>query len=308
MPHVIAKSKADAFVECEVSRLSEEADRLRHEHLGGDFDLCSIMNARSGRCSEDCKWCAQSAFHAAECDVYPLVSADEAVAQARHNAAKGVRRFSLVTSGRTMTLDEVAQAAEIYRAIAEACPELSLCASMGLLGREELQVLWGAGVRRYHCNLETAPSFFPSLCTTHTIDDKVRTIRAAQEVGMEVCSGGIIGMGETREQRVELAETLRELGIKSIPVNVLAPISGTPLDILEPLPDEEIVYSVAMFRIINPDAHIRLAGGRARIKHLERQLLHCGVSACIVGDMLTTAGSDIDTDKKMFTEEGCVLT
>ncbi len=264
------------------------------------------MNARSGRCSEDCKWCAQSAFHSAECDVYPLVSSEEAVAQARHNAAKGVRRFSLVTSGRTMAPVEVRQAAEIYKAIAVACPELRLCASMGLLGREELQVLRDAGVERYHCNLETAPSFFPSLCTTHTIEDKVRTIRAAQEVGMEVCSGGIIGMGETHAQRIELAETLRGLGIKSIPVNVLSPIEGTPLEGLGPLSDEDVIRTVAMFRIINPDAHIRLAGGRARIKHLERQLLHGGVSACIVGDMLTTAGSDIDSDKKMFAEE-CVV-
>ena len=210
-----------------LAALVAEADKLRREHLGTDFDTCSIMNARSGRCSEDCKWCAQSAFHAAECEVYPLVGVDEAVVQARHNASKGVRRFSLVTSGRTMSSDEVRQAAKIYRAIAEACPGLELCASMGLLGREELQVLWDAGVRRYHCNLEAAPSFFASLCTTHTIGDKVLTIEAARAVGMEVCSGGIIGMGETREQRVELAGTLRDLGIGSIPVNVLSPIAGT---------------------------------------------------------------------------------
>jgi biotin synthase len=265
------------------------------------------MNARSGRCSEDCKWCAQSAHHGAECEVYPLVSADEAVAQARHNAAKGVRRFSLVTSGRTMSPAEVRQAAHIYKAIAAACPELQLCASMGLLGREELQVLYDAGVRRYHCNLETAPSFFPALCTTHTTEDKIRTLKAAREVGMEMCSGGIIGMGETREQRIELAETLHELGVKSIPVNVLSPIAGTPLEGLEPLPDDEVVHAIAMMRIINPDAHIRLAGGRERIGHLQRRLLHGGVSACIVGDMLTTAGSDIDTDKKMFADEGFLL-
>jgi biotin synthase len=289
------------------SKIEEEAGRLRLEHLGRDFDTCSIMNARSGRCSEDCKWCAQSAHHAAECEVYPLVSVHEAVAQARHNAAKGVRRFSLVTSGRTMSPAEVRQAAEIYKAVAAACPQLKLCASMGLLGREELQVLYDAGVRRYHCNLETAPSFFPALCTTHTTADKLRTLQAAREVGMDVCSGGIIGMGETREQRIELAETLRELGVKSIPVNVLSPIAGTPLEGLEPLPDDEVVHAVAMMRILNPDAHIRLAGGRERIKHLQRRLLHGGVSACIVGDMLTTAGSDIDTDRKMFTEEGFEL-
>ncbi len=206
-----------------------------------------------------------------------------------------------------MSPAEVRQAAEIYRAIARECPELELCASMGLLGRNELQVLRDAGVGRYHCNLETAPSFFPSLCTTHTIDDKLRTIHAAHEVGMDICSGGIIGMGETRKQRIELAETLRGLGVKSIPVNVLSPIAGTPLEGIAPLHDEEVVEAVAMFRIVNPDAHIRLAGGRARIKHLERELLHGGVSACIVGDMLATAASDIDSDKKMFESEGFVI-
>lgn len=287
-----------------LSELVAIAERLRLENLGRDFDTCSIMNARSGRCSEDCKWCAQSAHHAAECDIYPLVGVGEAVAQARHNASKGVRRFSLVTSGRTMSPGEVRRAAEIYKAIAEACPELELCASMGLLEREELEVLHEAGVSRYHCNLETAPSFFPALCSTHTVEDKLRTIRAAREAGMEVCSGGIIGMGETHEQRVELAVTLRDLGIKSIPVNVLNPIGGTPLEGMAPLPDEEVVRTMAMFRVVNPDAHIRLAGGRVRIKHLERRLLHCGVSASIVGDMLTTAGSDIDSDKKMIAEEG----
>ncbi len=291
----------------ETERLAREAGRLRSENLGTDFDTCAIMNARSGRCSEDCKWCAQSVFHDAVCEVYPLVSVDEAVAQAEHNARKGVRRFSLVTSGRTMTDNEVHRAADIYRAIAERVPGLKLCASMGLLGREQLQVLHDAGVERYHCNLETAPSFFPILCTTHSVEDKIKTIRAAQEVGMEVCSGGIIGMGETREQRVELAETLRDLGVKSIPVNVLNPIEGTPLSSQPPLDDDDVVHAVAMMRIINPGVHIRLAGGRVRIKHLERRLLHGGVSASIVGDMLTTTGSDIDSDRRMFEEEGFCL-
>ncbi len=237
--------------------LVAEADRLRREHLGTDFDTCSIMNARSGHCSEDCKWCAQSSHYGARCDVYPLVSAGEAVAQAKHNARKGVGRFSLVTSGRAMSDAEVARAADIYRVIA-ASADIGLCASMGLLTRAQLQMLWNAGVRRYHCNLETAPSFFPRLCTTHTIADKLRTIDAAHDVGMEVCSGGIIGMGETREQRIELAETLRDLGVMSIPVNILAPVAGTPLEDMAPLPDDEVVYAMAMFRILNPAAHIRL--------------------------------------------------
>ena len=155
-------------------------------------------------------------------------------------------------------------------------------------------------MRRYHCNLETAPSYFPKLCSTHTVAEKLRTIGWAREAGLEICSGGIIGMGESEEQRVEFAIALRQTGAVSIPVNVLNPIPGTRLAGAPPLTDSEIVRAVAVMRILNPEAAIRLAGGRTRIKHLEERLLQCGVSALIVGDMLTTTGSDIETDKRMF--------
>ncbi len=283
--------------------LCRMAGELRLHFHGRDFDTCSIMNARSGRCPEDCKWCSQSKFHKTNIKVYPLVGAAEAVAMAGHNAAKGVRRFSLVTSGRAMTDAEIEKVCEIFSAIRGEC-SMRLCASMGLLTKPQLQKLYECGVMRYHCNLETAPSYFPELCSTHTVADKIRTIHWAQEVGMEVCSGGIIGMGETLEQRIELAVTLRELGVKSIPVNVLNPIKGTLLENALPLADDDVLRSFAMFRIICPDAHIRFAGGRLLVKHLERRLLHSGVSASIVGDMLTTSGAAIDSDKEMFTEEG----
>lgn len=284
-------------------QLAAMAGRLRTHFLGDCFDTCSVMNARSGRCPEDCKWCSQSRFHVTDINIYPLVGVAEAVEHALYNAAKGVRRFSLVTSGRTMNDAEVARCAEIYRTIALQS-DIYLCASMGLLTRAQLKELYNAGVRRYHCNLETAPSFFAELCTTHTTDDKLQTLHDAREVGMELCSGGIIGMGETREQRMELAVVLRDLGVRSVPVNLLNPIAGTPLEGMPPMPDDEIIVAMAMMRIVNPEAHIRLAGGRERIKYLERRLLHSGVSASIVGDMLTTAGSDIDSDKRLFTEEG----
>lgn len=282
------------------------AGRLRTRYRGKRFDTCSIMNARSGRCSEDCKWCAQSKYHRTAIDVYPLVDEQAARKEARYHADKGVRRFSLVTSGRTLTGDETERICSIYRRIASET-DIALCASLGLLDREQLRRLRESGVRRYHCNLETAPSFFPSLCSTHTTEQKLRTIAWAREAGLEICCGGIIGMGETEEQRVEFALAVRDTGAVSIPVNVLNPIPGTPLENLPPLTDSEVLRTMAMMRIVHPEADIRLAGGRNRIKHLEARLFACGVSASIVGDLLTTAGSDIDTDRRVLKNMGFEL-
>lgn len=293
-------------VKAAAGELCALADNLRGHFTGNDFDTCSIMNARSGKCSEDCKWCSQSVFHKTDIEIYPLVSETEAVEMALHNSGKGVKRFSLVTSGRKLTDAEIGKCCDTYKRIGEVS-DIKLCASMGLLTKEQLRMLFESGVKRYHCNLETAPSYFPELCTTHTTEEKIRTIKWAQEVGMEVCSGGIIGMGESMEQRVELAVTLRELGIRSIPVNILNPIKGTALENTEPLSDDEIIRTFALFRIINPEACIRFAGGRTLIKRIERELLHCGVNGSIVGDMLTTSGSDIETDKKTFSQEGFSL-
>ena len=279
--------------------LYELAHRLRTRYQGKRIDTCSIMNARSGRCSEDCKWCAQSKFHKTDIDVYPLVGETEAVQEAAHNASKGVGRFSLVTSGRTLTDAETDRVCAIYRRIGREVP-IRLCASLGLLTREQLVKLRESGVEHYHCNMETAPSYFSKLCSTHTPEEKIRTIEWAKEAGLKICSGGIIGMGESAEQRIEFAVTLQKIGAVSIPVNVLNPIPGTPLADVAPLTDTEVLVTMAMMRIINPEANIRLAGGRNMIKHLEEKALYCGISASIVGDLLTTTGSDIDTDKAMF--------
>jgi len=279
------------------------AHRLRTHYQGKQFETCSIMNARSGRCSEDCKWCAQSKFYHTDIQIYPLIDEPEALAEARHNAAKGVKRFSLVTSGRSLTDREIDKISAIYRQIGSTVA-IRLCASMGLLNREQLQKLKDSGVERYHCNMETAPSYFKQLCSTHTPEEKIQTIRWAKEVGLSVCSGGIIGMGESEEQRIELAVTLQQIGVDSIPVNVLNPIPGTALENTPPLSDSQVLRAMAMMRIINPTADIRLAGGRNRIKHLEDRLLFCGVSASIVGDMLTTAGSKIDADLTFFRSHG----
>lgn len=284
-----------------VAELAALADRLKRHFCGAGYEACSILNARSGRCSENCKWCSQSAHYAAGVEVYPLVDLSEALAAARANEALGVKRFSLVTSGRTMSREEVERACGIYEAI-RGQVNIGLCASMGLLDEGQLRRLRAAGVERYHCNLETAPSFFPTLCTTHTIAQKISTLRSARAAGMELCSGGIIGMGESRAQRIELAIALREAGVDSIPLNILNPIPGTPLEGMQPLEDEEILLTAAMFRIIHPRAQLRLAGGRVRIGHLVEKLLRGGVGAMIVGDMLTTLGSSAREDMETLRE------
>ena len=175
---------------------------------------------------------------------------------------------------------------------------------MGLLRKPELQKLKDAGVERYHCNIETAASHFPSLCSTHTFEDKLRTIRDAQSIGMKVCSGGIFGMGETLAQRIEMAFALRELGVDSIPINILNPIEGTPLYGSKPLSDEDVLVSIALFRFINPTAHLRFAGGRNLISQIQEKALCAGVSAALVGDYLTTLGASIEQDKAMFKRLG----
>jgi biotin synthase len=285
-------------------RLYAAADEIRAAFRGDELDTCSIVNARSGKCSEDCKWCAQSAFHSTGIATYPVKSREEVVAVARENDDRKVKRFSLVTSGRRVNRREMTAFCDMYRDV-KARTGLKLCASMGLLGREELLMLKEAGVVRYECNLETASSFFPSLCSTHTTEEKKHTLRLAKEVGLEICSGGIIGMGESMEQRLELAFELRELEVKSVPVNLLDPVKGTALEARPPLDEEEILTTIALFRFILPDAFIRFAGGRRRMSPgLQRRALRAGINASLVGGLLTTAGTDVAKDYQMFAEAG----
>ncbi|MGM9747854.1 MAG: biotin synthase BioB, partial [Candidatus Cryptobacteroides sp.] len=241
------------------------------KHFGKpEFNPCSIINARSGKCSEDCKWCAQSAHYHTGADVHGIVSAEETLAQAKYNESKGVKRFSLVTSGKAATGKALDQICENYKQLRDQT-RLFLCTSLGLLNRDELQKVWDSGVRRYHCNLETAPSYFGKLCTTHTIDDKINTLKAAREIGFEICCGGIIGMGETLEQRIELAFKLLEVQPDSIPINILSPIKGTPLADVPLIDEEDVLVTIAIFRFIHPSVELRFAGGRARLSR-ETQL------------------------------------
>lgn len=288
----------------DTEQLYSAAEEITRACCPREFDSCSIINARSGLCSENCKWCAQSAHYSTGCETYDLVEEEECMEAARYNHARGVHRFSLVASGRAVRGRALDGVCSLLNRIGKEVG-ISTCASLGLLSPDELKRLWESGVRRYHCNLETAPSYFPHLCSTHTIDDKIATIKAAKAIGFEVCSGGIIGMGESPEQRVELAFKLREISPASIPLNVLCPIPGTPLADTPPLSDREILSTVAVFRFIHPRVQIRFAGGRARLsRDTQLRAMRIGVNGAIMGDLLTTIGSRIADDRNLVHDAG----
>ncbi len=291
------------FQTCDLADLCKGADAIRAHYCGNKVDLCTIINGRSGRCSEDCKYCAQSAHHHTECDVYGFLDIDTILKAALANEKEGVNRFSIVTSGRTLDGEDFEKAILAYKKMHQEC-HISLCASHGFLSSEQFQRLHDAGVQRYHSNIETSRSRFPSICTTHTFEEKLENIRRAKAAGLSVCSGGIIGMGETLQDRIDMALTLAELDIRSIPINVLTPIPGTPLEHLKQLSAEDILRTVAIFRYLNPEANIRLAAGRSLLPQNGMIAFQSGASATITGNMLTTSGSTIQSDKEMFAALG----
>lgn len=286
--------------EAPLDKLCDVADAVCRHFQGSTVDSCSIVNARSGNCGEDCKWCAQASRHQTGCATYQFISEDDTLDAARHNEREGIRRFSLVTSGRTLSDRDLDKFCDIYRKLNKDT-DLYLCASMGLLNKDQLKKLQEAGVKRYHCNMETSKDFFKTLCTTHKPEDKEKTIKAAREIGMDICSGGIIGMGENMEQRLDFAFELAELGVDSVPLNILDPIPGTPLENIPLISEEEIIRTAAMFRLILPQKSIRFAGGRKRLSQESMlRMMTGGVNGVLMGDMLTTISNTIAQDRKLF--------
>lgn len=299
--------EAEKLAEAEADALFEGADRIREALTGKRINLCTIINGRSGRCSEDCKYCAQSAHSRTNCEEYDFLDEDAIAKAAKANEEAGVSRFSVVTSGRRLSGEEFEKALRSFEKMAKEC-RVELCASLGLLDREQFRRLRKSGVGRYHCNIESSRGFFPQICTTHSFDQKLETIQNAMLEGLSVCSGGIIGMGESMGDRIDMAFTLSELGISSIPLNILIPVKGTPLQEQEPLPGEEILRTVALFRFINPGADIRLAGGRSLLADNGKKAFRCGANAAITGNMLTTVGSGASADRRMLREMGFDVT
>ncbi|MCD8215472.1 MAG: biotin synthase BioB [Clostridiales bacterium] len=293
-----------SLFEADLDGLCSGADKIRRFLCGSRADLCSIINGRGGKCSENCKFCAQSSHYKTACEEYGFLDTGTFLEGCKEAYDKGVNRFSIVTAGRTLSGDDLKKAVCAYSAMHEKYPDITLCASHGLMEKKDLQRIRNCGVTMYHANLETSERFFPQICTTHTYEDKIREIRLAKDAGFEICSGGIFGMGETRQDRIDMALLLSELEIASIPMNFLIPIPGTPLENTERLSQEEIVRTAAVFRYINPTAYIRIAAGRSYFNDGGEILFRSGANAALTGDMLTTVGNNTSQDRAMLKNLG----
>jgi biotin synthase len=296
------EQQIDQWVHMPIQDLIDQADAVRKAHIGSQLQLCSILNAKSGLCSEDCKFCAQSARHHAAVDVYDLKSADTMVQAAREAAEIGAKRFGIVTSGNRLTQAEVATVVQAAQRIVSEL-DLGVCGSLGALDQDQMTQLKQAGMTRYHHNIETSRRFYPHIVSSHAYDERLNTVRSARAVGMQVCSGGIIGLGEDWADRVDMAYTLKDLDVDSVPINILTPIPGTPLESVTRISAEDVIRTVCLFRLILKDKIIKLAAGRESVLGPDQiKGFQAGANGMIIGGYLTVQGDSLDKDQALIQE------
>jgi len=295
------------FLEAEgpdILDLAAVANRVREEFNGNEIDLCLLLNAKSGKCSEDCAFCAQSAHYNTEALVYPMMDTNRIVEEAKKAQRKGTGRFCLITSGRELNDEEFETILGALDRIRRETT-LDLDCSLGTLSKERAESLKKVGVTRYNHNVETAETHFPKICSTHSFRDRIKTIEVLKDQGFSICCGGIIGLGESPQQRLELAFSLRQLGIDCIPFNILNPRPGTPLEHSDSIPPMEIIKTISLFRLVLPKGTIKIAGGReANLRDLQSLALLAGANGLIVGNYLTTPGRNAEDDLTMIRDVG----
>lgn len=281
-------------------QIIQTAERLTRQVYGQQIDLCSIVSVKSGKCTEDCHFCAQSVHFSVALETYDVMPFNEVFQKAEEMAKRGVHRYSMVSSGRGPSTIDLDTYVDYYEQLGKI--GIQLCASHGILNHEEAVKLKNAGVKRYHHNLETSERFYQTICTTHSYQERIETIKSAKKAGLEVCSGGIFGLGETLKDRVDLAFTLKDLSVDSVPLNVLNPIQGTPLADVKLMSAEEILLSIAVMRLILPKTSIRVAGGRGLLGTDQWQVLKSGADGLMVGNYLTTDGGSLEEDLRQIRE------
>ena len=292
-----------------LDELIEIANKITKDNFDNTVEACSIISAKTGKCQENCKYCSQSAHNHAEIECHPLMDVETVKKAALSAKENGATRFCIVTSGRVPEGEDFEKIIEMIKEVAS-IDGLHCCASLGLLSEEQIKRIKEAGVERFNHNLNTSENYHKQICTTHTFQDRVNTIKMIKKNGIEACCGGIIGMGETRDDRIDLALALKELNPKTVPINILNPIKGTPLENYEDkIDEEEILKTICIFRIILPKALLRYAGGRTSRLSKDNQKLGmlAGINSVLVGNYLTTLGSTPQEDKKMFEELDLVL-
>jgi biotin synthase len=282
----------------DLPRIFAAASTVRQRHFGNSIRLCAILNAQSGACTEDCAFCAQASCHDTQVETTPLCSQEGMVDAFKEAAELPVTHFGVVTSGCALSENGIER---VCRAVREnKHPRLEWCASLGCLDFDRLCALKKAGLKRFHHNLETARSFFPQICSTHSWEERLETVRSAKRAGLEVCCGGIFGVGESLEQRVEFASTLASEAVDSVPLNFLVPIPGTRLggaEIMKPL---DMLRAISMVRLTNCRAEIKVCAGRVHLGDLQSMIFHAGANSMMMGYLLTVAGGDVERDLQML--------